>query len=96
MPSFATVGLRYPVDHRKLWTRDRESLTHALSVSPEYLRSHVDDATIVDYRDWQIPLGRRFRALKIWFVLRHYGLDRLRSFVREEIRLAEMFEDLRS
>jgi aromatic-L-amino-acid decarboxylase len=43
---------------------------------------------VVDYRDWQIPLGRRFRALKLWFVLRWYGAEGLRHHVREHVRLA--------
>ncbi|MCC6708109.1 MAG: aspartate aminotransferase family protein [Gammaproteobacteria bacterium] len=71
---------------------DREPLIRALTVLPEYLRN---DATAggeaIDYRDWQIPLGRRFRALKLWFVLRSYGLEALRSFIRQHLALAEEF-----
>jgi aromatic-L-amino-acid decarboxylase len=47
---------------------------------------------VIDYRDWQIPLGRRFRALKLWFVMRHYGLEGLRAHIREHVRLAALFE----
>ena len=78
-----------------LWTRDRASLTRALSVSPEYLRTPANDpGRTIDFRDWQIPLGRRFRALKLWFVMRHYGVEGLRAFVRDQIRMAVLFESL--
>jgi len=76
-----------------MWTADRASLIDALSVAPEYLRNAASDAgNVIDYRDWQVPLGRRFRALKLWFVIRHYGVEGLRAHVREHIRLAAMFE----
>lgn len=75
------------------WTRDRASVIGALSVTPEYLRNRASEAgAVIDYRDWQIPLGRRFRALKLWFVVRHYGLEGLREHIREHLRLALMFE----
>ncbi|MBX3380645.1 MAG: aspartate aminotransferase family protein [Phycisphaeraceae bacterium] len=76
------------------YTRDRNSLTGALSITPEYLRNSGTDSGAIDYRDWQIPLGRRFRALKLWFVLRHYGAEGLRSYIREHMRLSEVFESL--
>lgn len=77
------------------WTRDRASLLRALSITPEYLRNAASDAgAVIDYRDWQIPLGRRFRALKLWFVMRHYGLEGLRAHIRGHVRLAEHFESL--
>ena len=47
---------------------------------------------VIDYRDWQIPLGRRFRALKLWMVIRHYGVEGLRAYIREHIRIAALFE----
>lgn len=78
-------------DLSALWTRDRASILNALSVTPEYLRTE-SAGSVIDYRDWQIPLGRRFRALKLWFVLRHYGAVGLRAHIREHIRLAELFE----
>ena len=49
---------------------------------------------MTDYRDWQIPLGRRFRSLKIWFVLRSYGVSGLKSYIRNHIRLGMVFHDL--
>jgi aromatic-L-amino-acid/L-tryptophan decarboxylase len=76
------------------WTRDRASLLGALSVTPEYLRNAASESgAVTDYRDWQIPLGRRFRALKLWFVIRHYGVQGLRAYIREHLRLAQLFED---
>ncbi len=78
-----------------LWTRDRESITGALSITPEYLRNRAsDEGLVIDYRDWQAPLGRRFRALKLWFVIRHYGADGLKAFIREHVRLAALFAEL--
>ena len=74
------------------WVRDRAVLVRALSVLPEYLRNAATaSGEVVDYRDWQIPLGRRFRSLKLWFVLRWYGLEGLRHHVRRHIELAEGF-----
>jgi aromatic-L-amino-acid/L-tryptophan decarboxylase len=75
------------------WTRDRAALTASMSVTPEYLRNPASQGRgVVDYRDWHIPLGRRFRALKMWFVMRRFGLEGLRAHVREHVRLAELFE----
>jgi aromatic-L-amino-acid decarboxylase len=77
------------------WTRDRRAITDALSITPEYLRNQASESGLVtDYRDWQIPLGRRFRALKLWFVIRHYGVEGLRAHIREHVRLGEVFEGL--
>ena len=76
------------------WTRDRRALTDALSVTPEYLRNAASDSgQVIDYRDWQIPLGRRFRALKLWFVIRHYWVEGLTAYIREHVRLAALFEE---
>nr|GEU43381.1 tyrosine decarboxylase 1 [Tanacetum cinerariifolium] len=52
------------------------------------------EGTVVDYKDWQIPLGRRFRSLKLWMVLRLYGVENLQSYIRNHINLAKIFEDL--
>jgi aromatic-L-amino-acid/L-tryptophan decarboxylase len=68
---------------------DRSALLDALSILPEYLRNAASESgAVIDYRDWQVPLGRRFRALKLWFVLRWYGAEGLRHHVREHVRLA--------
>ena len=77
------------------YTRDRAALTGALSITPEYLRNAASDAgRVIDYRDWQVPLGRRFRALKLWFVLRSVGAAGLREYIRSHVRMGEVFESL--
>lgn len=82
-------------DCSAMWVRDRAPLLAALSITPEYLRNAASDAgEVIDYRDWQVPLGRRFRALKLWFVIRHHGVDGLREHIRRSIALAEEFEQL--
>ncbi len=74
------------------WVADREVLIKTLSVLPEYLRNQATTSgAVIDYRDWQIPLGRRFRALKLWFVIRHYGVEGLRFHVRRHVELAQDF-----
>ena len=76
------------------WTRDRDALVGALSVTPEYLRNAASSAgSVIDYRDWQVPLGRRFRSLKLWMTVRHYGLEGLRSHVRSHLAWAAWLED---
>ena len=73
------------------WVADRSKLIDTLSVSPPYLRNSAsDDDAVIDYRDWHVPLGRRFRALKLWFVLRSYGAEGLRSYLRTHLELAQM------
>lgn len=75
-----------------LFIRDRTDLTAALSITPSYLNNmHTDSGLVTDYRDWQIPLGRRFRALKVWFVLRTYGVNGLKAHVRRHIEMGETF-----
>ena len=74
------------------WVADRAALIGALSVLPEYLRNRATESgEVIDYRDWHIPLGRRFRALKLWFVIRHYGAEGLRAHVRSSVELADWF-----
>lgn len=75
------------------WVRDRDSLTDAMSITPAYLRNTESDAgRVVDYRDWHVPLGRRMRSLKLWWVLRYFGRDGLRAHIGHHIALAERFE----
>jgi aromatic-L-amino-acid decarboxylase len=75
------------------WVADRAALIRTLSVLPEYLRNKATESgAVFDYRDWQIPLGRRFRALKLWFVIRHYGVEGLQSYVRQHVELAQKFK----
>jgi aromatic-L-amino-acid decarboxylase len=74
------------------YVADRKALIQALSVLPEYLRNQATESgAVIDYRDWQIPLGRRFRSLKLWFVLRYYGIEGLQFHIREHVRLAQQF-----
>jgi aromatic-L-amino-acid decarboxylase len=77
-------------DATLFWVADRAALTGALAILPEYLRNATTDAgAAVDYRDWQIELGRRFRALKLWFVVRWYGAEGLRAHIRGHVALAQ-------
>lgn len=77
-------------DATLFFTADRASLTGALAILPEYLRNAATESgAVVDYRDWQIELGRRFRALKLWFVVRWYGAEGLREHVRGHVALAQ-------
>jgi aromatic-L-amino-acid decarboxylase len=75
------------------WVRDRKALTDSMSITPAYLRNDQSEAgAVVDYRDWHVPLGRRMRALKLWWVIRYFGIDGLRSHIRHHVRLAWQFE----
>jgi aromatic-L-amino-acid decarboxylase len=79
-------------DCNLLWVADRAPLVETLSILPPYLRNAASESgDVIDYRDWHLPLGRRFRALKLWWVLRHYGAAGLRHHLREHIALAEEF-----
>ncbi len=74
------------------WVADRTALVGALSILPEYLRNAASETgQVIDYRDWHVPLGRRFRALKLWAVLRWYGAEGLRAHIREHVALAQEF-----
>ena len=74
------------------YVADRNALIQTLSILPEYLRNKATESgAVIDYRDWQIPLGRRFRSLKLWFVIRHYGVQGLRHHVRRHVALAQQF-----
>jgi aromatic-L-amino-acid decarboxylase len=71
---------------------DRGALIQTLSILPEYLRNQATESgAVIDYRDWHIPLGRRFRSLKLWFVIRHYGVEGLQFHVRQHVELAQQF-----
>lgn len=80
-------------DCSTLWVRDRIRLTSALVVDPLYLQHGYTDSAI-DYRHWGVPLSRRFRSLKLWFVLRSYGISGLQAYIRHHIELAKRFEAL--
>ncbi|GMH02544.1 hypothetical protein Nepgr_004383 [Nepenthes gracilis] len=82
-------------DCSALWVKDRSALTQSLSTDPEFLKNKASETKmVVDYKDWQIPLGRRFRSLKLWIILRLYGQEGLQSYIRNHIMLAKQFEDL--
>jgi aromatic-L-amino-acid/L-tryptophan decarboxylase len=76
------------------YVADHKALIQTLSVLPEYLRNQATESgAVIDYRDWQIPLGRRFRSLKLWFVIRHYGVEGLRHHIRQHVELAQQFAE---
>ena len=74
------------------WVANREELINTFSVLPEYLRNKATESgEVFDYRDWHIQLGRRFRSLKLWFVIRHYGTQGLQHHVRKHVEIAQKF-----
>jgi aromatic-L-amino-acid/L-tryptophan decarboxylase len=80
-----------PMDCSTFWTRRPEVLHEAFALVPDYLAATHD---AVDLKDFGPALGRRFRALKLWFVLRWYGAEGLRALIREHVRLAQLFAAL--
>jgi aromatic-L-amino-acid/L-tryptophan decarboxylase len=80
-----------PVDLSVLYTRKPEIMRRAFSLVPEYLRTAHDD-TVRNLMDYGVPLGRRFRALKLWFVLRYFGWNGLAARLREHLRIAQAFK----
>ncbi len=71
---------------------DKSVLIKTLSILPEYLKNEATEkGAVIDYRDWHVQLGRRFRSLKLWFVIRHYGIEGLRFHIGEHLRLAKQF-----
>jgi len=76
------------------WVADRKALIQTLSILPEYLRNQASESgAVIDYRDWHIQLGRRFRSLKLWFVIRHYGVEGLQHHIRQHVQLAQLFAE---
>ncbi|UWR80482.1 aspartate aminotransferase family protein [Phaeobacter inhibens] len=72
--------------------KDPEDLVRTLAISPEYLKTHGKDG-IINYSEWSVPLGRRFRALKIWFLIRTYGLEGLRQRLRNHVTWSQQLHD---
>jgi aromatic-L-amino-acid decarboxylase len=68
--------------------KDKEALVRTFSIMPEYLKTKVDEK-VNNYRDWGIQLGRRFRALKLWFVIRNFGLDEIQNRLRKHIAMVQ-------
>ncbi len=86
------MGINFDCD--LFWTADRTALLGALSILPEYLRSKAaETGAAIDYRDWQIPLGRRFRSLKLWFALRCDGVEPVRAMILEHVRLTQLLAE---
>ncbi|KAM9302541.1 fidgetin-like protein 1 [Morus bassanus] len=82
-------------DCSAMWVKKRSDLTSAFKLEPLYLQHpHQESGLVTDYRHWQIPLERRFRSLKIWFVLRMYGVTGLQKHIRKHVRLSHQFEHL--
>jgi aromatic-L-amino-acid/L-tryptophan decarboxylase len=74
------------------YVADRAGLIQTLSILPEYLRNKATESgAVFDYRDWHVQLGRRFRSLKLWFVIRHYGVEGLRYHIRQHVAWAQEF-----
>ena len=74
------------------FVRAPEDLVRTLAIRPEYLKTHGADG-IINYSEWSVPLGRRFRALKLWFLIRSYGLDGLRQVLRNHIAWTAALHD---
>ncbi|KAK7275316.1 hypothetical protein RIF29_16429 [Crotalaria pallida] len=78
-----------------LWVKDHTALNKSLSTNPHFLRNKASESKqVIDYKDWQITLSRKFNALKLWLVLRSYGVDNLRNFLRHHVEMAKTFEGL--
>lgn len=78
-----------------LWVKNPSLLTKTLSTNPEYLKNKLSESnSVVDYKDWQIGTGRRFKSLRLWFVLRTYGTINLQNHIRSDICMARTFENL--
>lgn len=81
-------------DCNVLWVADRAPLIETLSILPPYLvNKATESGAVIDYRDWQVPLGRRFRALKLWWVIRSYGASGIRSLIRNHVALADVLAE---
>ena len=76
------------------WVADKAVLIKTLSILPEYLKNEATEkGAVIDYRDWHVQLGRRFRSLKLWFVLRHYGAEGLRYHINQHIEITQLFTE---
>ncbi|XP_071446596.1 histidine decarboxylase isoform X2 [Hetaerina americana] len=80
-------------DCTAMWVRNSGALHRTFNVDPLYLQ-HENSGLAIDYMHWQIPLSKRFRALKLWFVIRNFGIKGLQKHIREGVRLAKEFEHM--
>ncbi|PIK50113.1 putative aromatic-L-amino-acid decarboxylase, partial [Apostichopus japonicus] len=85
--------MRVNFDLSAMWVKDKRDIVGAFHVDPVYLQ-HEHQGLVEDYRHWQIPLGRRFRSLKLWFVLRMFGVEKLQEHIRHQVKLAREFKAL--
>ncbi|KAI9831290.1 MAG: hypothetical protein M1826_003729 [Phylliscum demangeonii] len=83
------------IDASCFFVKQRSDLTDAFTATPAYLRNrHSDSGLVVDYRNWGIALDRRFRSLKVWFVLRSYGVQGMQAYIRHHLELGQIFQSL--
>merc|ERR1712071_371720 len=80
-------------DCSAMWLKNSDDVVDAFNVDPLYLK-YNQQGLAPDYRHWQIPLGRRFRSLKLWFVMRSYGVQGLKKHIRKQVDLATEFSQL--
>ncbi|KAK4319953.1 hypothetical protein Pmani_009155 [Petrolisthes manimaculis] len=80
-------------DCSAMWYKNSNDVVDAFNVDPLYLKHENQEGLLPDYRHWQIPLGRRFRSLKLWFVMRMYGKQGLQAHIRRHVSLAHQFEN---
>ncbi|MBI1932924.1 MAG: aminotransferase class I/II-fold pyridoxal phosphate-dependent enzyme [Ignavibacteriales bacterium] len=81
-----------PIDLSVLFTSKPETIKKAFSIVPEYLKTD-EESKVINYMDFGIQLGRKFRSLKLWFLIRYFGVEGLQNIIREHIRLGELFAD---
>ncbi|KAJ4847884.1 tryptophan decarboxylase TDC2 [Turnera subulata] len=78
-----------------LWVKNRDLLVKALSNNPEYLRNQPSESnSVVDFKDWQVGTGRKFKSIRLWLILRSHGTANLQAHIRSDIQMAKMFEGL--
>jgi tyrosine decarboxylase len=94
--SFNTNAYKFMLvnsDCAAMWVKDVKILKDALAINPLYLK-HANEGKVLEYRNYGIPLSRRFRALKLWMVFRCYGTSGLMKYMRNHLALAKKFEEL--
>ncbi|KAJ8076911.1 hypothetical protein PM082_001334 [Marasmius tenuissimus] len=75
-----------------MWVRDRRYLTEALDITPPFLRTPQGEAgTVIEFRNWHLGLGRRYRSVKLWFILRGFGVEGFQAHIRKGIALNRSF-----
>ncbi|KIY53995.1 hypothetical protein FISHEDRAFT_68367 [Fistulina hepatica ATCC 64428] len=78
-------------DASALWVRDRNRLTEALDITPPYLRTKQSGTGVIEFRNWHLGLGRRFRSLKLWFMLRGFGVEGFQKHIRHSVAMNQAF-----